>query len=135
MTEIQELEIGAVYNASRGDFDEAIKMARRAAELEEATPPPMGPPTAIKPAHELFGEVLLRARRSKEAAEQFATSLRRHKNRARSLLGAARGAAQSGDMQSAAKAYAQFSQQWRQGDAQAPELREALDYLKRPAGG
>src|SRR5262249_21524957 len=50
--------------------------------------PPSGPPLVIKPAHELFGEILLRAQRPQEAAEQFATSLRRHKNRARSLLGA-----------------------------------------------
>src|SRR6266542_3352898 len=118
MTEIQELEIGAVYNASRGAFNEAIKITRRAAALEEAMPPPMGPPTVIKPAHELFGEIFLRAKRPKEAAEQCATSLGRHKNRARSLLGAARAAAQSGDTQGAARAYAQFSQQWRRADAQ-----------------
>jgi hypothetical protein len=41
--------------------------------------------------------------------------------------------AQSGDMKGAAKAYAQFSQQWRQADAQTPELREARDYLKKAA--
>jgi hypothetical protein len=133
MTEIQELEIGAVYNASKGDFDEAVKIIRRGAALEAAMPPPLGPPGVIKPAHELFGEILLRAKRPKEAAEQFATSLRRHKNRARSLLGAARAAAQSGDMKGAAKAYAQFSQQWRLADAQTPELREARDYLKKAA--
>jgi hypothetical protein len=133
MTEIQELEISAVYNASTGGFDEAIKIMRRSAAFEAAMPPPLGPPGVIKPAHELFGEILLRAKRPKEAAEQFATSLRRHKNRARSMLGAARAAAQSGDTKGAAKAYAQFSQQWRQAGAQAPELREAQDYLKQGA--
>jgi hypothetical protein len=133
MTEVQELEIGAVYNTSKGDFDEAVKIIRRGAALEAAMPPPLGPPGVIKPAHELFGEILLRAKRPKEAAEQFAISLRRHKNRARSLLGAARAAAQSGDLKGAAKAYAQFSQQWRQADSQTPELREARDYLKKAA--
>jgi tetratricopeptide (TPR) repeat protein len=133
MTEIQELEISAVYNASKGGFDEAVKIMRRSAALEAAMPPPLGPPGVIKPAHELFGEILLRAKRPKEAAEQFATSLRRHKNRARSLLGSARAAAQSGDTKGAVKAYAQFSQQWRQAGAQAPELREAQDYLKQAA--
>ena len=49
----------------------------------------------IKPAHELLGEILLRAARPKEAVEPFATSLRRHPNRARSLLGAARAGALS----------------------------------------
>jgi hypothetical protein len=133
MTEIQELEISAVFNASKGGFDEAVKIMRRSAALEAAMPPSLGLPGVIKPAHELFGEILLRAKLLKEAAEQFATSLRRHKNRARSLLGAARAAAQSGDKKGAAKAYAQFSQQWRQAGAQAPELREAQDYLKQAA--
>jgi hypothetical protein len=133
MTEIQQLEISAVYNSSKGGFDEAVKIMRRSAALEAAMPPPLGPPGVIKPAHELFGEILLRAKLPKEAAEQFATSLRRHKNRARSLLGTARAAAQSGDKKGAAKAYARFSQQWRQAGAQAPELREAQDYLKQAA--
>ncbi len=128
MTEVQELEIAAMAAAAKNNFDEAIRIMRKATALEEATPPPPGPPPAIKPSHELFGEILLRAGGPKEAVEQFATSLRRHKNRARSLLGAARSAAQSGDTQGAAKLHSQFAEQWRQADAQAPELREARDY-------
>ena len=129
MTEIQEVEIAAMAAAAQGN--EAITIMRQATALEEALPPPPGPPLVIKPAHELFGEILLRAKRPKEAAEQFATSLRRHKNRARSLLGAARAAAQSGDAKGAANFYAQFAHQWQQADAQLPELREAQDYLKQ----
>ncbi|MGH8772318.1 MAG: hypothetical protein ACREV2_14250, partial [Burkholderiales bacterium] len=130
LTEVQELEIEATAAVAKNNFDEAIRMMRKATALEEATPPPPGPPPVIKPAHELFGEILLRAGRPKEAVEQFATSLRRHPNRAHSLLGAAHAAAKSGDGQGAAKFYAQFAEQWRQADAQAPGLREAQDYLK-----
>jgi hypothetical protein len=129
MTEIQEVEIAAMAAAAQGN--EAITIMRQATALEEAMPPPSGPPLVIKPAHELFGEILLRAKRPQEAAEQFATALRRYKNRARSLLGAARAAAQSGDAQGAANFYAQFARQWQQADAQLPELREAQDYLKQ----
>jgi len=131
MTEIQELEIAAMFNVAKGEFDEAIKTMKHATALEEAMPPPSGPPTVIKPPYELFGEMLLRAGHPKEAAQQFATSLRRHPNRARSLLGAARAAAKNGDPQGAAHAYAQFSRQWQQGDAKLPELSEAQNYLKR----
>ena len=91
-------------------------------------PPPPGPPVSVKPAHELFGEILLRAGRPQEAAEQFAMALRRHKNRARSLLGAARAAAQSGNTQGAAHLYTQFLRQWQHADSQLPELREAREY-------
>ena len=83
MTEIQELEIAAMFNAAKGIFDEAIKTMKQATALEEANPPPSGPPTVIKPPHELLGEILLRAGRPEEDAQQFATSLRSHPNRAR----------------------------------------------------
>src|SRR5688500_2233965 len=95
-------------------------------------PPPSGPPPVIKPVHEYFGEILLRAGRPQEAVEQFARSLRRHPNRARcSLLGAARAAAQSGDTQVAATFYHQFADQWGQAEAQSAERREAQNYLKK----
>ena len=38
----------------------------------------------IKPTHELFGEILLRAGKPQEAAAQFRTALLRQPNRARS---------------------------------------------------
>jgi tetratricopeptide (TPR) repeat protein len=131
MTEIQELEIAALTQATKNNFDEAIKTMKQATAQEVAMPPPPGPPPIIKPANELFGEILLRAKRPKEAAEQFAISLRRHKNRARSLLGAARAAAQSGDVPGASGSYIQFLRQWEQGDAHLPELQEARDYTKQ----
>jgi hypothetical protein len=131
MAELQALEIGAMVAAAKSNFDEAIGIMRQATAMEDAMPPPPGPPPGIKPAHELFGEILLGAKYPQEAVEQFATSLRRHKNRARSLLGMARATAQSGDTKGAANFYTQFAQQWQQADAQLPELREAQDYSKQ----
>jgi len=119
--QIRELEIAAVSAASKGKYDEAIQTMQRATAIEEEMSPPSGPPTLIKPSHELFGEILLRANRPKEAAQQFATALLRQPNRARSLLGAAR----------AAEIYSTLLRQWQQADAQLAELREAQDYLKQ----
>ncbi|MGH7233097.1 MAG: hypothetical protein ACREJU_17325 [Nitrospiraceae bacterium] len=130
VAEIQELEVAAVAGASKGDFGKATTIMQQAIALHEAAPPSPGPPTAIKPPHELYGEILLRAGRPAEAAQQFGKSLFRHPNRARSLLGAARAAVQTGDTQDAGNAYAQFSRQWR-GDTQLPELREAEQYIKQ----
>jgi Tfp pilus assembly protein PilF len=92
--------------------------------------PPYGPPNLIKPSHELFGEILLRAGKPAEAAAQFKTALLRQPNRARSLLGAARAAAQSGNQAAAAAAYTALLEQWKQADPDLPELREVRDYLK-----
>jgi tetratricopeptide (TPR) repeat protein len=85
----------------------------------------------IKPSHELFGEILLRANQPKDAAAQFEKALLRQPNRARSLLGAARAAAKSGDTKAALEAYSRVLKQWAQADANLPERREAQDYLKQ----
>jgi tetratricopeptide (TPR) repeat protein len=132
--EIMELEVSALSASMKGNHPEAIEMMKRATSLEEDMSPPSGPPSLIKPSHELFGEILLRANRPKEAAQQFALALARQPNRARSLLGAARAAAQGGDTKEAAVAYSKLLKIWSQADAGSNELREAQDYLKQPRG-
>jgi hypothetical protein len=132
--EIMELEVSAQSASMKGNHNEAIEMMKRATVLEEDMSPPSGPPSLIKPSHELFGEILLRAKRPKEAAQQFAMSLARQPNRARSLLGAARAAAQGGDPKEAAASYSKLLKIWAQADAGANELREAQDYLKQATG-
>ena len=129
--EIQILEVSAVGSAAKDDLDAAIGAIQKATAVANSLPPPSGPPEIIKPAHELFGEILLRAARPQEAAEQFAASLRRQPNRARSLLGAARALAEQSKQDAAAHAYAEFLQQWQQADAQWPALREAKEYAHR----
>ena len=125
-----ELEVSALVRANTGQFVEAGELLRRATSLEEALRPPSGPPDMIKPSHELFGEVLLRAGRPAEAAAQFKTALLRQPNRPRSLLGLAR-AAKSSDAKLAAQAYADYLRTQERADARAAELAEARDYLKQ----
>lgn len=125
---VMELEVAAASRASKGDYDEAIKLMRQATSIEEEMSPPSGPPDVIKPSHELLGEILLRAGRPKEAGHEFETALLRQPNRARSLLGAARAAAQSGDSRAALSAYSNLLRVWGGADGQLAELREARNY-------
>ena len=122
--EIMEWEVLAFAKSMKGDHDGAIEIMKKATRLESEMDPPSGPPDLLKPSHEMFGEILLKAGRPKEAAEQFAISLHRQPNRARSLLGAARAAEQSGDKKAAASAYSAFKNIWAQADVQLPEIRE-----------
>jgi tetratricopeptide (TPR) repeat protein len=128
---IGELQIIAVFASLNNQNDSAIEVMREAVRREEKMGPPSGPPGVIKPSHELFGEILLRAGKPDAAAEQFRTALLRQPNRARALLGAARAAAQSGDRAAAVIAYSKFLEQWQPADKGLPELREAQDYLKQ----
>ena len=130
-TAIREFEIKALSVSMKNDHAKAIELMKNATALEEQTSAPYGPPSLIKPTHELFGEILLRAGKPAEAAAQFKKALVRQPNRARSLLGAARAAAKSGDSAGATAAYTKFLEQWKQADEGLPELQEARDYLKQ----
>ena len=128
---IGELEVFAVAASVKGDHEKAIKLMRDAVAQEEKLGAPSGPPGLIKPAHELFGELLVRAGKPAEAIQQFKISLLRQPNRARSLIGLARAAVQAGDRTTAQMNYEQLLAQWQQADAELPELKEAREYLKR----
>ena len=128
---IRMMEISALKASVKKDHSQAIELMKKATALEQEMSPPSGPPMLIKPTHELYGEILLRAGRPAEAAEQFKISLLRQPNRARSLLGAARAAAQTGNQSAALTAYAALVDQWKQADKGLVELREATDYLKQ----
>ena len=130
-SEILELEIAASNASLKKDHSQAIALMTKATLLEESLTPPYGPPGLIKPSHELFGEILLRAGKPAEAAEQFKVALLRQPNRARSLLGAARAAAQTGNQSGALTAYTTLLDQWKQADDSLAELREAREFLKQ----
>ena len=127
---IRELEVGAVRAATNKDYAKAMELMKQATVMEEQSGAPSGPPSLIKPTHELFGEILLKAGKPADAIEMFRTALLRQPNRARSLLGLARAAAQSGDQLTATSTYAKFLEQWKRADEGLPEVREAREFLK-----
>lgn len=126
---IRELEVTALSRAAGGDLPGALAAAQQAAGLEKQTGKPSGPSLLVKPAYELYGEILLRAGRPRDALAQFRVALGRQANRPRSVLGAARAAAQLGDRPAALAAYGQFLADWSQADLSLPELREAHAYV------
>ena len=102
---------------------------QEAVAIDRDLPPPLGPPRPIKPAPELFGEILLELGRPGEAAAEFERALARWPNRSLSLLGRARAAAALGDRESARRHYQQFLVNWRRADPGLPELPEARSFL------
>src|SRR5829696_7817783 len=67
MVTIRALEISALSASTKKDHDKAIELMKKATALEEEMSPPSGPPNLVKPTHELFGEILLRAGKPAEA--------------------------------------------------------------------
>ena len=102
---IREKELGAVLRWARGQKAEALQLAREAAEVERSMNAPSGPPDPIKPAFELYGELLLEAGQPKDAAAAFQQALLRTPRRTPSLLGLARASQAAGDTATARARY------------------------------
>jgi tetratricopeptide (TPR) repeat protein len=115
--DIDELELTALLRLREGAKDEAVALMRQATAREDAMPVDFGPPTLLKPSHELFGEILLELGRPKEAQAEFRRALSAAPKRARALLGLGRASVAAGDTESASKAYAALRAIWHQADA------------------
>ena len=99
---IMEKELSASAQLARGQKEDAARLAKEAADVEATMSAPSGPPDPIKPAVELYAEVLLEAGRPAEAAAAFEKSLQRTPNRSASVRGLAQ-ATKSGSNFSSAR--------------------------------
>jgi tetratricopeptide (TPR) repeat protein len=122
---VMERELAALMDVREGRGEDAVAKMLEAVRLERALPPPLGLPRPIKPAAELFGEVLLELGRAREAAVRFEEALKRWPNRSLSLLGLARATAAQGDRAAARRHYQRLLDNWRSADPDLPELKEA----------
>jgi len=113
---IAELELKALLRFAEGAREEAVTLMRQATAREDAMPVDFGPPTLLKPSHELFGEMLLQISQPKEAQAEFRRALTLAPKRARSLLGLGRASVAAGDKVSASEAYATLRAIWHQAD-------------------
>ena len=86
---VREKELGAIIRWAKGQKEEALALAKGAVDIEVTMEAPSGPPDPIKPAFELYGELLAEAGRHKEAAAAFEQSLLRTPNRTPSVKGLA----------------------------------------------
>ena len=120
-------EILALIHLKDGQTDEALSRIKTAAEIEVSMGLPSGPVNPIKPAHELYGEILLELNQSEEAAIQFKVSLQRTPNRTRSLLGLAR-ASKDNDRKTARQCYEALLANWKS-QTDSPALQEAKRFL------
>lgn len=84
--QVMELTLRALAEQKRGDLGKSMELAQRAVALEETLGAPSGPPEVLKPAHELYGELLAASGRCEESREAYRKSLLRTPNRRLSLV-------------------------------------------------
>jgi tetratricopeptide (TPR) repeat protein len=90
-------EVTAVLSLVNGDEDKAVATAREAAEMEmRDMQAPSGPPDPIKPAMELYADILLATNRPVEAIAAYERSLQWIPGRSPSVAGLEKAAGEAG---------------------------------------
>lgn len=95
--EIQRLAVAAWIAAAENRNEEALRLMRAAATLEDATEKDNVTPGAIIPARELLGELLLTLNQPAAALQELEASLQRTPNRRNALNRAAQAAKEAGN--------------------------------------
>jgi len=128
---IQQQAAAAWAARAEGKNDEALKLMRAAADLEDSTEKHPVTPAPVVPARELLGEMLLELNQPAKALVEFEASAAREPNRFNGLFGAARAAELSGDRGKAKSLYAKLVAMCDRADGERPELREAKAALAK----
>lgn len=111
VAEVLYREVMAVRLSNSGDGDAAIAAAREAAELEMTTlRMPSGPPKPMKPAGELYADILFENNRPAEAMTAYRESLEWIPQRTPSMRGLAMAAAKVGDSETATDMFEKLRQ-------------------------
>jgi tetratricopeptide (TPR) repeat protein len=120
--EVQQLAAAAWIAQAQGKADEAAKLMRAAADLEDRNEKHIVTPGRVVPARELLGEMLLEQKQPAEALKAFEASQAREPNRFRNYAGTARAAEKMGDKVKAREYYARLTELAKKGDGDRPEL-------------
>ena len=90
VAEVQSDELLALLYTARGEPEEGLRLAQTAIDAEDALGEPSGPPGDIKPAREIYGDLLMKAGRRDDAADIYRDALLRTPNRAAAVAGLAK---------------------------------------------
>jgi len=110
---------------AEGRKDEAVKVMRLAAELDDSAEKHPVTPGAILPAREQLGDLLIEVGQPESALIEYEASLNRAPRRLAGLYGAARAAKLAGDMTKARTYFSQLLELTAAGIESRPEINEA----------
>ena len=128
--EVMRLTAAAWVALAENRADEALGLARGAADLEDKNEKHPVTPGRILPARELLGDMLMELKRPAEALKEYELSQTREPNRFRGIYGAALAGEMSGDAKAARRHYTRLVQMAGKGEPRA-ELTLARAYLSQ----
>jgi tetratricopeptide (TPR) repeat protein len=129
--DVQRKAAAAWIQLAEGNKDEALKLMRTAADLEDRNEKHIVTPGRVVPARELLGEMLLQSNQPEAALKEFEASQAREPNRFRNYLGSAKAAELAGDKVKAAGYYRKLIELAKEADTDRPELANARRLASR----
>jgi tetratricopeptide (TPR) repeat protein len=129
--DIQRQAAEAWLAHAEGHNDEALRLMRAAADLEDTTEKHPVTPGAILPAREMLGDLLLELGQPAQSLKEYEAVLQDSPNRFNGLSGAAQAAELSGDSKKARAYYEKLVLLCAKSDGSRPELRKAKLYLMK----
>jgi len=129
--DVQRKAAAAWIQLAEGNKDEAVKLMRTAADLEDRNEKHIVTPGRVIPARELLGEMLLQLNQPAAALKEFEASQAREPNRFRNYLGSAKAAEMAGDKAKAAGYYRKLVELGKEADTNRPELANARKLAMR----
>jgi tetratricopeptide (TPR) repeat protein len=133
--EIQKITAEAWIAKAESRNDDAVRLMRSAAELEDSTEKHPVTPGAILPARELLGDLLLELGRPAEALKEYEASLQTSPNRFKGLYGAGRAAELGRDQKKAREFYLKLVALCEKAEGDRPELAHAKKFLAAKTAG
>ena len=129
--EIQHRAASAWLARAEGKDEEALRLMRAAADLEDATDKHPVTPGAILPVREMLGDLLSELNQPGPALQEYARSLETAPNRFNSIYGAARAAELAKNHAKARAYYEQLMALTAHADSSRPELQQTRKYLAK----
>lgn len=129
--EIQSRAAEAWLAKAGGKNEDALRLMRSAADLEDSTEKHPVTPGAVLPSRELLGDLLLELNRPSEALNEYERSLASSPNRFNGLYGAAQAAQLQGNRIKARLFYQKVVAMCAFAGANRPELQRAREFLKQ----
>jgi hypothetical protein len=129
--EIQMLAAAAWMAQAKGRIDEAAKLMRAAADLEDNSEKHIAMENRLYPMRELLGDLLLEQLKPAAALSEYEASLQSTPNRLRGLYGAAKAAQAAGQSEKATGYFRKLTELTRASDSDRAELREAKAFVGR----
>jgi hypothetical protein len=130
--ERQVADAWATY--AEGKEDDALRLMRAAADLDDVTEKHPVTPGAVLPAREQLGELLIELNQPTAALTEFEASLKRAPKRLRGLYGAAHAAKLAGNAAMAKTYFAELAEVTKASDGSRSEVKEARTATAQVAG-